>query len=520
MSDINWTPVIIVGLIALVLGGFFGGMLFPKEIAKDCPELNVTADCPELNVTADCPECETCPECKTSEEIEEELILTGGYIIDGFFLEEEKNWNKYGKLNLFDGEIEFDGDDYDAEERFILTGLTLKTDITDFEGNDYLTMPSAGAFEYTFKLKSNLDISSITDQKTLQIKFLGKDVEISEWKTNEITFTQGEEYSLSKGESVVVEGKNITLEFVLEGAAYVTIEGIDSKSGKIKEGEGTMKFEGIEIKAKEVLFSGYAGGYEQATLIIGTNIETTVITEEEYEEDSIWEWIINEDFIGLTLREEFTELDDDDNFNVLAPGKTICLPNDYICVLYNGLYKEVEEKYELEFDNTNDFVKIRSKEDSKLFIDDEEEDKFYIKRDTGIIYTDRDNVSTEVDPTQIKFGYADFSLIINETGIIINDLAINLDLDWTNFGCADVDYRTNYGIFIEDLKTSCEKKEFTITIPEEQLEGKITIKQGRFGEEPVCDVDNLELCLDETTCTDAEGYWYSDVCNVEEASSE
>ncbi len=31
-----------------------------------------------------------------------------------------------------------------------------------------------------------------------------------------------------------------------------------------------------------------------------------------------------------------------------------------------------------------------------------------------------------------------------------------------------------------------------------------------------CDSDNLNLCLDETNCTNADGYWYNDVCNEEE----
>ena len=32
----------------------------------------------------------------------------------------------------------------------------------------------------------------------------------------------------------------------------------------------------------------------------------------------------------------------------------------------------------------------------------------------------------------------------------------------------------------------------------------------------VCDVDHVALCLDETTCTDATGYWYNDECNADE----
>jgi hypothetical protein len=39
------------------------------------------------------------------------------------------------------------------------------------------------------------------------------------------------------------------------------------------------------------------------------------------------------------------------------------------------------------------------------------------------------------------------------------------------------------------------------------------------GEETVCDSTHLTLCLDETNCTAAEGYWYGDVCNSEEETA-
>jgi len=32
---------------------------------------------------------------------------------------------------------------------------------------------------------------------------------------------------------------------------------------------------------------------------------------------------------------------------------------------------------------------------------------------------------------------------------------------------------------------------------------------------PVCDADNLDLCLDETSCIGVTGYWYDDICNAE-----
>ena len=32
---------------------------------------------------------------------------------------------------------------------------------------------------------------------------------------------------------------------------------------------------------------------------------------------------------------------------------------------------------------------------------------------------------------------------------------------------------------------------------------------------PVCDSENLDLCVDESECTEAGGYWYDSVCNIE-----
>ncbi len=424
MNEIKWNQVLTAVIITGLIVGLFVAFVFPRKVEVDVAGTNAT-DCLATNQTAtDCPavDVEGCPIYPTCGEQETQSIITGGYLIDDISLGDEFYWDKYRKLNLFDGKIEFDGENYDAEERFYLTNLILKTDINDFEGYDYLTMKS-GSLEYLFKLQSDLDITSIGEedgQDTLELELLGKSVEISEWKSSEITFTQGKEYSLSAGESVMIDNKNITLEFVLNDAAYVTIEGIDSKSEKIKEGD-TMKFEGIEVKAKEVLYSGYAGGYEKATLMIGTKIETTVEHGEEYEEDSIWNWIITSDTIGLTLNRNLDEREDGSS-DALAPGEIICLPNNYICTLYDGLYEEVEEEYEFDLDNTGDFIVIEGKDDSELLIDEEKEDEVYIKKSDGTVYTDKNDATTEItDLTKVKFGYTDVDFIVNLTTMTIGD---------------------------------------------------------------------------------------------------
>lgn len=507
MSDIKWTPIIVVGLIALIIGGFIGSIAFAKEIETTCPELNET--CPTTNQT--CPECAVCKECKTCEEIEAEAKITGGYLLDGLYLENSEKFPKTlsdRELNLFDGEVDFDGDDYDAEEFLVLNGIELKANGNDFDGIPYLTFEE-GSINYKFNFESTLDISKIgEDDETLKFDLLGENVEISKWDGNEIKFTKGKEYTLEEGETITVDDEEVTLLYIIDDKVYVTV-GEDSKNIR----EGDVKSVGnLEIKAREVLdFGSRTDKTNRAVLVIGEEVETTIKDSDEYEEDSIWEWVISENSIGLVLVEKFMELDND--FNALKQEEKICLPNDYVCVRYNGLIGGDEEEYTFELDKKNNLNYVRV--NGNFLSGTEDYDRIYINA-SGIY--DRD--FEEISNINIELGDTDSILEINATHITINDFWVNLNLNTTNAVDDDVNYLTNYGILIENPEDSIKDQEFTITVPEERLEGVITVKQGGFEVESNCNKDNLNLCLDETTCDNANGYWYDDVCNVKEASSE
>ncbi len=511
MSDIKWTPVIIVGIITLIIGGFVGGMLFPKEIEKDCPESNAT-DCPEVNQT-DCPTDQTDrQECKTCEELEQEAIITGGYLIDGLFLEDSIDFLKYKKLGLFNGDVEFGGKDYDAKEKFTFTDLRLKANGNDFEGNAYLTILEEGIF-YEFVFEDSLDTIEIDDQETLVFDLLGEEVEVSKWKNDEVTFTAGKKYSLEELESIEVDGKTILLVAVSENSILVNIDDTNYVIDKDKtKTVGNLGIRVLEIFEGSQITKGFV------TLRIGENVEVTISDTDLYEKDSIWEWAIDDNSIGLILTEDFEKLEED--FNALAPEEKICLPNDYVCVYYNGLAEEETEEYTFKVDG--EFVRIKGNFECGT----SDYTKIYVK--DGSIYEDDDDTEDALC-SEIRLGNTDSFLTIIDEKIVIDDFRVNYGLsisetmdinEWKPLNDKDEDYLTNYGILVIDPKDSV-NDEFNIFVPEEQLEGSIIVKKGGFEEtEAVCDVDNLELCLDETTCTDAKGYWYGDVCNVEEASSE
>ncbi|KKK85201.1 hypothetical protein LCGC14_2775660, partial [marine sediment metagenome] len=281
---------------------------------------------------------------------------------------------------------------------------------------------------------------------------------------------------------------------------------VGDETKTIQEGS-TRTIGGLEIKVKETVdFGARIDKTNRAVLVIGEQVEKTISDGDEYSDDSIWEWVITSNSIGIVLTEDFEELDED--FNALAPEEILCLPNDYVCVRYNGLIGQDTEEYN--FDIDHDLVRVKGN-----FLDGTKEyNTVYI--DTTGIYDDDDKENL-IDETKIELGDTNSILNISTGLIIIEDFEVNLDLNVTNVGDDDVDYRTIYGILIENPEDSIDNHEFTITVPEEKLEGIITVKKGGFEEtkKPVCDVDNLDLCLDETTCTDTKGYWYADECNLE-----
>ncbi len=504
MNEIKWNQVLTAVVITGLIVGLFVAFVFPRKVEVDVAGTNAT-DCLATNQTAtDCPavDVEGCPIYPTCEEQETQSIITGGYLIDGLFLEEDF----YEKLSdreiyLFDDEIDFNGDEYNAEEIFTIDGVRLKANSPDFEGNTYLTF-SANTLKYAFEI-SGLDTTLINDEDQLKFNLLGEAIAISNWENEEVTFTQGEEYLLTEEESVVIDGKDVTLEYVLDDVVYVSVNG----ESKMIEETDTRTIGSLEIKVEYVLYDQRVDRESKAMLIIGEDLEVTVSDGDEYEEDSVWEWVITDNSIGLVLVEDFVEFDGD--FNALKPEETLCLPNEYVCIGYNGLIGESVEEYR--FDLKNDFVRVKG----NFLSGTTEYDTVYINS-SGIYDDDNDGVL--ISNETIELGDTELSLDVTTGRIVVNDFDVNFDLDDTNVGTGDVDYLTTYGILVENPEDSISDNEFTISIPEEKSEGIITVKKGGFEttEEPVCDVDNLELCLDETTCDNAEGFWYNDTCNLEE----
>jgi len=389
-----------------------------------------------------------------------------GYLLDKIFLSTsiDDEFSDREIKTLFDGKVDFDGDRYDAEESLILSGLEVLANEDDFKGVPYLTIPFEG-IEYKMVFDSDLDTSLIDDEETLVFTLLGKEVEVSEWDGDKVTFTQGEESLMSEGEVKVVGDKEFKLLHVMENSIFISVNG-DTK--EIEEGE-TKKVNGLEIEVKNVIYSE-VGPVLKAIVVLGDEVEKTVENGDEYEEDSIWEWKISANSIGIVLNEEFMELDDE--YKPLAASEKLCLPNDYVCVRYDGVLEEDSEDYSFELDTRNgvDYVEARG-----LFLSGiNDYEKVYIN-DTGIYDKDFELIGTEAE-----LGDSDLSLKLVSGNIRIDNIEFPMDLTSIKVSGTDIssnedDYLTDYGVLIKNPEDSVDDQEINIVVPEEKVESTITL---------------------------------------------
>ena len=481
MDELNWGVMGFV-VIALVLGGIAGYILSPTETTglsdaeinakiNNAVERAVAIKDTEierlLNLRGE-PENEI---NETEDEYIESEKVSVGYLIDELYLSTSLSdtYSDREVKTLFDGEIRFDGKNYDAEETLILEDIELLANENDFEGNIYMTVPN-GAIEYKFEFEDDLDTSLIDEDETLNFEFLGEDYELSNWDDDEVTLTKGIEHKLLVGESFVVGEKVVTLYAIDESGEKASIM-VEGEEKVFVEGQ-TKTINEIEIKVKTI-FDSVTSSY--VMIFVGEDIEVTIESGEEYEEDSIWNWNINANSIGLILNEDFTEIDKDgdEEFPAIEADNKFCLINDYVCIQFNGMDEEDTEEYNLELDQKsgNEYVQIEGNFQKGT----KDYNRVYVNS-TGIYNKDLDLI----DNNEIELTDTDSVLERTANWIIIEDFKVNYDLNSSEsngnvLDSKDEDWLTDFGIKIMDPENSVDDQEFEISVPEEKISGSINL---------------------------------------------
>ena len=389
------------------------------------------------------------------------------YLIDDLYLNHTmifKNYYSNREIKkLFDGVVNFKDDNYDAKEKIILSNMRILANGHDFDGVDYLTLKE-NAVKYLLTFENGLNTSEIDSDNTLKFNFLGVPYEVTNWNNNKITLNNGKEYvfkPLDGVSNVTVDGKNVNVVSVSDSSVFVEVNG----QGRSIKKNDTITVNGLEISVKDSFDSS---NYEVAVLQIGKDVQKTISNGDEYAKDSAWSWDISNHSIGLVLNQDFTSRDKDDNYNALAKGDTVCLPNNYVCIKYNGLSDVDRNSYSL--DTYNGYVRVKGKFQSGV----KDYTRIYVNS-TGIYDKNRDEYSLIGSGSSVGLGDTDYKLSVNSSKIVIKDFNVNFDLNETNVGTNDYNFLTDEGILVDNTKDAISNQEFEVSVPEQKVSGSFLV---------------------------------------------
>lgn len=278
---------------------------------------------------------------------------------------------------LFDGVINFNSKEYDVSEKVVLSSsknVSTQTSLTagedDYQSNVYMHALRNSLY-YFYSFDESLNVSEASTNTPLEIKFLGKNLKIiSVDSTDDGKFTAyvGAEYYLNAGDSVVVNGKTITLEGVSSNnAVKVNVDGIVESISS----SGTETVNGIEITNDEAFYTSAGTDQTSASLVIGTDSSDSfadgdiypggdgACSDENPSDNDCWVWYTdNLDVKGTTvITNNVTTfsvtgpyLGVKNYFNInsagdnpIAPGECMEFPNSYVSVCFDSLSVDDED---------------------------------------------------------------------------------------------------------------------------------------------------------------------------------
>lgn len=404
--------------------------------------------------------------------------------------------------SLIDGEIYFDGENYEVKEEIYFNGV-VKTSIDDedFGKNTYLTIEEFG-IEYRYIFDEYIDLAQITEDKPLDLEFLGKDIKIIKASANEITVRSGEEYFLAEKESKTISGKKLTVNTIGKDSVLLNVEGLE----QIVKLNQDKEINGLKIHVDEILYKDYAAGFVE--LIVGEETDKTVKNGDFFElfikDDEEWEWIVElggiQQYIGIWNVEAYSSIDEDEIYKAIPEGGILSLPNDYLRIKF----KEIEnpERNELDFEvndkDGKDYLYVKGNQEDTFIFGTEEYDKLYINS-TGIYNKDLVLITTD----KVEIGNSGIFLELGSA--IIVDLKIELDLSdisfkGVSFKGKDQTFMDYLGIIFSDPEQAVENKDgFEVSVPEEMPEvliefGKELLEE--IIEEPIEEVPKDEVIKD------------------------
>ncbi|MEM5793165.1 MAG: S-layer protein [Candidatus Aenigmatarchaeota archaeon] len=259
---------------------------------------------------------------------------------------------------LQDSSVTFQGETYNFHDEIVLStsSPTIESSLSaseiDYEDKVYMEVAS-GALAYYYIFDEAIDVSKATTSQPLKIKFLGKTLKITNASATSFTAYVGDTYSMNVGDSVVVEGKTVTLENVgSNGSVRLNIDGTTYTV------RNTETYEGLEITVDDYFYAE-ALAERGATLVMGKKAVETYsngqvyykqngICNDDPEDTDCWVWVIGEldqnkvgdktqGSGGPTLGVQSAFIIQSYDTNPITVGGCYKYPNDYAEVCFEKL---------------------------------------------------------------------------------------------------------------------------------------------------------------------------------------
>jgi len=440
-------------------------------------------------------------EAKLAEQTTEAALESEEY--DGLVLGEDvpaKAFDTYDLSFLNKDEIEFNDNDYDFKEYIKLDGLKVGiafTDDVDFEDSPYLLFNEKGAVSYTFKFDDTVDFTKITEDETLEINFLGNDIEIVKLDADEFTYKIAESHKMLKGEVVEYDGHNITLVSVSENGDDVVVE-VDGVMQVIDEGE-SEEFDGLEVFNKKAFVShDVTNPIEFAELEFGADVLQTIEDGDEYNkdnEDFVWEFETDGDeLVSLSLMydvkandldEEILGVDEALNFLDYFDVK-FGLEDEYDYVSYSISFDEVtdDDVPVMAFETDNEDIRVGDEKVKVAYFDGT--NSYYKDSDNDWVVSE-DVIELENDDLKVGVGYNGDSVTIGDLKLKTADFVSfgteeeaevdDVIFDGKDLGKVDETIMLPMGVIIESVEDNAEEDEVVIQVPNEEVLGVIRVIQ-------------------------------------------
>ena len=250
---------------------------------------------------------------------------------------------------LIDDEIEWNDTDIDVHEELVLgSAMTMlasgESNGEEEMGSDMYLGTTGTGFTYKYVFEDAINsgatdlISNLDSDEPLTIEILGTSVEITDMAASAFTYKLADEYSLFTGDSVTVDGKEVSLVNVASGSSANVVITVDGEQETVGSTSETVN--GLKVQVSDTFYSDDLED-RFAVLRIGADLSKTATDGQAVElyggddtdSDNEYQWTISlagaNSYIGVEYDAISDELDD--TWAPVGVGGAISMPKWLRC---------------------------------------------------------------------------------------------------------------------------------------------------------------------------------------------